>query len=103
MSQPPQLGRFLWLRVDVDFEVCEVVNQRHSSREVRDTELDHVSFEAFWGPSFPLHHFPGAGVRVVWGEEVGHSAAEHSHQGTAVGEVQGQGSQLAHSVLLYFL
>ena len=98
LSQLPQPGCFLGVCFHVDFKVREVVDQRDSSRKVGDGEHDDISGEALGHLCVRCQHFPGAGLRVVWGEEVGHYAAEHSHQGTAVGEVQGQSSQLADSV-----
>ena len=52
--------------------------------------------EEFWSSCPALNHSPGAGVAVPGGQEVGHSGAEHSHQGTAVGEVKSQGFLAAH-------
>ena len=99
MRQLPQLRHFLWDSVNVDFEVCKMVDQRDGTSHFWDGELDHVAIEAFRSSCFVLHHFPGTRVSVFGGEEVGHSAAEHSHQRTTVGEVQSKSFVTTDSVL----
>ena len=82
----------------MDFKVSEVIDKRNCAGNIRDREFDDVAIQAFRRSCLVFHHFPGARVSVFGGEEVGHSAAEHSHQGTTVGEVQSKSFLAAHSV-----
>ena len=99
MCHLPQLCKFLWNSVYVDFEMSEMIDQGDSSSNIRDGELHYVSIEAFRSSCLILYHFSGTRVSVFGGEEVGHCAAEHSHQGTTIGEVQGKSFVTTDSML----
>ena len=74
----PQLSCLLWECADVDFKVSEVVDQQNCSSHAWDDEFNDVAMKTFWISCLILGHSPGARINVVGGEEVGHSAAEHS-------------------------
>ena len=68
----------------MDFKVSEVINQRNRAGHFWNSELDYVAIEAYRSSCLVFHNFP---LSVFRGEEVGHSAAEHAHQGITLGEM----------------